>query len=164
MNSLIQYLLTMRSDGTYNPSAVWTRVRHRHLMSYTPLRHHSSYLQHTSNIHTPVGISDILTQVDSKGFSWWCITLGITGVFGLCPSSGILKTREHNVLETGPVSVLRWRGETPTQLSPLERVNLSLQWLRLALSKRPNWVGVSCPLSPEDGNRSSFQNVMFSSF
>jgi hypothetical protein len=27
---------------------------------------------------------------------------------GLCPSSGILKTREHNVSETGCVSVLRW--------------------------------------------------------
>jgi hypothetical protein len=30
------------------------------------------------------------------------IILGIT-VSGLCPSSGILKTREHNVLETGSV-------------------------------------------------------------
>jgi hypothetical protein len=29
-------------------------------------------------------------------------------VFGLCPSSGILKnTKEHNVLETGSVSALR---------------------------------------------------------
>jgi hypothetical protein len=28
-------------------------------------------------------------------------------LFGLCPSSGILKTREHNVSETGSVSVLR---------------------------------------------------------
>jgi hypothetical protein len=28
-------------------------------------------------------------------------------VFGLCPSSGILKTREYNVLEIGSVSVLR---------------------------------------------------------
>jgi hypothetical protein len=25
-------------------------------------------------------------------------------VFGLCPSSGILKTRDHNVSETDPVS------------------------------------------------------------
>jgi hypothetical protein len=31
-------------------------------------------------------------------------------VFGLCPSSGILKAREHNVSETGIVSVQRWRG------------------------------------------------------
>jgi hypothetical protein len=35
--------------------------------------------------------------------------------------------------------------------------------LRLALSKRPNRVGVSLS-SPEDGNRYSFQNVVFSSF
>jgi hypothetical protein len=30
-------------------------------------------------------------------------------VFGLLPSSGILNTRKHNVLETGAVSILRWR-------------------------------------------------------
>jgi hypothetical protein len=33
----------------------------------------------------------------------------------------------------------------------------------LALSKRPNRVGVSL-LSPEDGNRPSFRNVVFSSY
>jgi hypothetical protein len=27
--------------------------------------------------------------------------------FGLCPLSGILEIKEHNVSETGPVSVLR---------------------------------------------------------
>jgi hypothetical protein len=31
-------------------------------------------------------------------------------VFGRCPSSGILKIREHNISETGSVSVLRWGG------------------------------------------------------
>jgi hypothetical protein len=44
-------------------------------------------------------------------------------------------------------------------------VNLTgvVQWLRLALPKGPNWVGVFSPLHlrPEDRNRSSFQNVMF---
>jgi hypothetical protein len=35
------------------------------------------------------------------------------------------------------------------------------QWLRLALSKGPNWVSVFSPPSPEDGNRSSFRNVVF---
>jgi hypothetical protein len=29
-------------------------------------------------------------------------------VFGLCLSHGILETREQNVSETGPISVLRW--------------------------------------------------------
>jgi hypothetical protein len=28
-------------------------------------------------------------------------------VFGLCPTSGILKTRKHNVSETETISVLR---------------------------------------------------------
>jgi hypothetical protein len=47
-------------------------------------------------------------------------------VFGLCPSSGILKnTGEHNVSETGSVYVLRWGRETSTQLGPLERANLN---------------------------------------
>jgi hypothetical protein len=31
-------------------------------------------------------------------------------VFWLCPSSGILKTREYKVSETGYISVLRWGG------------------------------------------------------
>jgi hypothetical protein len=35
-----------------------------------------------------------------------------------------------------------------------------VQWLRLALSKRPNIVGVS-HCSPEDGNRFCFRNVLF---
>jgi hypothetical protein len=40
--------------------------------------------------------------------------------FGLCPSSGILKTRKHSVSETGSVYVLRCGGVgTPTLLGPL---------------------------------------------
>jgi hypothetical protein len=38
-------------------------------------------------------------------------------VSGLCPSSGILNTRKHNVSETGPVSVLM-RGEGDSLLGP----------------------------------------------
>jgi hypothetical protein len=37
--------------------------------------------------------------------------LRLSRFFGLCPSSGILETRKHNVLETGSVSVLRLWGE-----------------------------------------------------
>jgi hypothetical protein len=44
-------------------------------------------------------------------------------VFGLCPSSGILKTRKHSILETGSTSILWWGG--------------------LALSKGSNRVGAS---------------------
>jgi hypothetical protein len=47
----------------------------------------------------------------SKGFWRWCINPDYW-VSGLCLSSGILKTREHNVLETGSVSVLWWAGDT----------------------------------------------------
>jgi hypothetical protein len=40
---------------------------------------------------------------------------------------------------------------------------VSMQWLKLALSERPKRVCVSLP-SPEDGNRSSFRNVVFSMY
>jgi hypothetical protein len=56
-------------------------------------------------------------------------------VFGLCPSSGILRnTKENNVSECRFVSVL-WRGgwETPTLLAPLETADLS-HWTGVALS------------------------------
>jgi hypothetical protein len=71
------------------------------------------------------------------------------------------------------------RGKTPTQLCPLKRtyseyptdvecvtikstllINGAVQWLRLALSKGSNSVGVF-PLLLEDGNRSSFQKLCF---
>jgi hypothetical protein len=45
-------------------------------------------------------------------------------VFGLCPLSGILEARKHNVSETESVSVLRW-GETPTLLGPLDIFQIS---------------------------------------
>jgi hypothetical protein len=45
-------------------------------------------------------------------------------VLGLCPSSGIMKTREHDVSETGSVSVLSGGG-TPTLFGPIERANLT---------------------------------------
>jgi hypothetical protein len=72
-------------------------------------------------------------------------------VSGLCPSSGILNSREHNVSETGSVSVLRW-----------ERGVIEVQRLRLAHSKGLYRVGGSLPW-PEDRRRSRFQNVVFSS-
>jgi hypothetical protein len=62
----------------------------------------------------------------------------ITGFSGLCPSSGILETRKHNVSEAGYASALRF-------------------------TKGPNKVRVPPP-SPEDGNRSTFRNTVFASF
>jgi hypothetical protein len=35
----------------------------------------------------------------------------LLGLWGFCPLFGILKTREHNVSETGSVSVLRLMGD-----------------------------------------------------
>jgi hypothetical protein len=52
-------------------------------------------------------------------------------------------------------------GKIPIKWGPLVIANHN-PW-RLALYKGPNRVGVSPP-SPEDGNRSSFLNVVFSSF
>jgi hypothetical protein len=50
--------------------------------------------------------------------------------FGLYPSSCTWKTKDHNVSETGSVSVLRWMGQNkPTQLGPLERASLN-HWSR----------------------------------
>jgi hypothetical protein len=50
-------------------------------------------------------------------------------------------------------------------IGPLDRTNHNhwsmVQWLRLALSKGPNWVGVFPP-TPEDGNNYSLRNVVFS--
>jgi hypothetical protein len=41
----------------------------------------------------------ILIRTSYKSQNYW--------VFGLCPLSGIQKTRKHIILETGSVSVLR---------------------------------------------------------
>jgi hypothetical protein len=78
----------------------------------------------------------VLTMVYNTQDYWVSWTL---------PSSGILETRKH-VSETGSADLNHW-----------------IQSLRLALSTGPTWVGVFTPLSPEDGNRSSFRNVVFSS-
>jgi hypothetical protein len=50
-------------------------------------------------------------------------------------------------------------GQTPSQLGSLERAKQWVQWLRVAFSKGPNRVGVSFS-SLEDGNRSSFRNLV----
>jgi hypothetical protein len=54
----------------------------------------------------------------------WCITLGITGYFGFCPSFLIQITREQRF---GKWIFFRpqLRRETPTLLGPIERANLS---------------------------------------
>jgi hypothetical protein len=54
----------------------------------------------------------ILTMVYVVQSYWACC--------GLCPSSCMWKTKDHNISETGSVSVLRWMGQDkPTQLGPV---------------------------------------------
>jgi hypothetical protein len=72
-------------------------------------------------------------------------------VYGLCLSSGILNNYKTSLSEAGSVS-----GEGTGTLC-------WVQWLRLALSKGPNRVGLSLS-SPEDGKRSSFRNIAFYSY
>jgi hypothetical protein len=58
-------------------------------------------------------------------------------ISGLCPSSGILNTRKHNVSEIGSVSVLRWgEGYSPSfrnVCAPPARIytvdKLRVQWI-----------------------------------
>jgi hypothetical protein len=48
------------------------------------------------------------------------------------------KTKNHNVSETGSVSVLRWMGQDkPTQLGPLERASLN-HWTMVRVQNKPN--------------------------
>jgi hypothetical protein len=69
-------------------------------------------------------------------------------VSGLYPSSGVWRKTTFRKLDLFPPSG--------------KRGGAGVQWLRLALSKGPNWVGVFFPpLLPEDGNRPSFRNVVF---
>jgi hypothetical protein len=84
-------------------------------------------------------------------------------VFGLRPLSGILETSKQCFGNW--ICFCPWvRGEwkTPTLLGPLERANPN-HW-RLAHSKGPNRVGVFHSPLTRGGNRSSFRNVVFSSF
>jgi hypothetical protein len=65
-------------------------------------------------------------------------------------------TVEHNFWEIESVSVFRWEEGDTYSVGSL----LLVQWLRLALSKRPIREGVSLP-SHEAGNRSLLRNAVF---
>jgi hypothetical protein len=98
-------------------------------------------------------------KVEPEGFWRWCLTLRTTGYMGFVHrlKLQILENKMFPNLHLFPSS--SERREISTLLGPLERVNQA-HWLRLALPKGPNIVGVSLPL-PEDGNRPSFRNVCF---
>jgi hypothetical protein len=104
---------------------------------------------HSTRIHKAFHIVAYLpkaiTVKDLKGFWRWCVLyrtiwLLLDSIHRLVCGSF---TKDHNVSETGSVSVLMWMGQDrPTQLGQSERV----QWLRLTFSDGPNWVGLSCPI------------------
>jgi hypothetical protein len=64
----------------------------------------------------------------SKTFSsYWfqmALMMGITGFFGYCPFRGILKTREHDVSETGSVWYIF--SHLRTETDPLVETSCSL--------------------------------------
>jgi hypothetical protein len=61
----------------------------------------------------------------------------------LCPASGILNTRKHNVFETRLFSSSGEGRETRTLLGPLKGVNIT-HWLSwLTISNGPNRASVS---------------------
>jgi hypothetical protein len=137
----------MKSESNNGKMNHWRDIKIA--LSQNPLSCHvisTSLLLHVDmNIYKAQ--SQTVRRVNSKGFWRRCMTQNCW-VIGLFPSSRILENRKHDVSETGSVSVLRWRGEnTRTQLGPLERADLNVQWFRLGLSKGPNWVGVFSPLT-----------------
>jgi hypothetical protein len=80
-------------------------------------------------------------RLDSKGFLRWCITLRITGFLDL---SVVRYFKNQRTQRFGNWICFRLQvmGETPAPLGSLGKVNLNH--------------------SSEDGNRSSFRNVLFS--
>jgi hypothetical protein len=74
------------------------------------------------------------------------------------------KTKDHNVSETGSVSVLRWMGQDkPTELGPLERASLNHKPTQFGPLERASLNQLSrfiLPHPPEDGDRSSLRNVV----
>jgi hypothetical protein len=78
--------------------------------------------------------------------------------FALYPSAGILKPTEHNISETGFVSAPQTKERHLLSWVPYKKLTSIT-----ALSYGRNRVGVS-QASAEDGIRSSFRNVVFSSF
>jgi hypothetical protein len=116
-----------------------------------------------SNYFTCYFISYSIIYAQSEGFLRWCTTLRITGFVGyvLVRNSKYKKTQTfRNWISILPPGEGR---ETHTLLGHIKRAQINQWTWRLALSKGHNRVGVSLP-SPEDGNRSSFRNVVFSSY
>jgi hypothetical protein len=98
----------------------------------------STYYMHLSLISLTIWY-EVYKSLNSNTIRFWsaltmvCDTQNCL-VLGLCPSSGILEARNHNVSETGSVSVLRCEGKC---------LLCGVRWLRLVFSKAPKRVGSS---------------------
>jgi hypothetical protein len=91
-------------------------------------------------------------DIVSKGFWRCCITQRMTGTINFVHRQELQIARKHHVSASEPVSVLMCEGRGTS--APVPEVN-SFQ--------ATNRVGISL-LSPENGNRFSFQNDGFSSY
>jgi hypothetical protein len=116
-------------DAMENRKISWPSLELNHNCSVVkPVARRCYWLSH------PVDSWRVLTMVYNTQNCW---------LLGLCPSTGILKKiREHDVLETGSVSVLTWRGDTYSVGSLRKSEPQSLD-------QGPNRV---FPPSPENGN------------
>jgi hypothetical protein len=75
---------------------------------------------------------NVKSEISFNQFWRWCIT---QNYWVFWTFSIVWYSRQHDVSKTGSVSVLRWRWG-----------RRHLQWLRLALSKGLNWVGLPWPI------------------
>jgi hypothetical protein len=73
----------------------------------------------------------------------WLAQWDVCELVGFWTLFNVLETRKRNISESKSVSVVRWRGKTPTQLGRLERANFN---------------------HSEDRNILIFINAVFSSF
>jgi hypothetical protein len=90
--------------------AIVQEYKERHLKEIAYTRITTLGLINTISIHYNITLGVIIVSIN------YSTILGVLNakipqnywVFGLCPSTGILGTRKHDVSETGSVSVLRW--------------------------------------------------------
>jgi hypothetical protein len=94
---------------------------------------------HLSNQYCAVRI------LEFKAFWRWCVTLRITGIMGFVHSPELKIGKRYSALETGSVPVLGW-GEENTYFVGF----IGKSWNQSLVLRLH-----------EDGNRSSFRNVLF---
>jgi hypothetical protein len=150
--AIISYVVTKMYDCYHKYYGLSFKLNESNIMHSSIITIHHINCSHLSNRRTvtphPMGSVHYVhhhnlhntSRLSLKGSDDGVYNTQNYWVFGLCPVSHILKTREHNISETGSVSILMWGGHTYSVGSLKAWV---VQWLRSAPSKRPNRVGVS---------------------